>query len=370
MQVKYKVSLNIGAITLGIAGVVLAVVSASHDEKATEWDVRTLPPLVKVTTVAVASGAERKFTGLIAARVQSNLGFRVSGKILERFVDDGEVVKAGQPLMRIDENDLKLEWVARQNAVASERATVVQSCADERRLAALMKKSATSEQSYEQAKALMESAEAQLAAAEANASVAENEVAYSVLKADSDGTVIETMGEPGQVVSAGQTVVRLARSGPREAVVFLPETVRPALGSHAEASVYGIGRTRTSAVLRQLSDSADPQTRTYEARYVLDGEAASAPLGSTVTIHLAGISEEPEVEVPIGAIHDDGKVTGIWILNSDSTVHFQPVDLLRLTEESAVIGGVEAGQPIVALGAHLLREGARIKTLDTAEVDR
>jgi multidrug efflux pump subunit AcrA (membrane-fusion protein) len=85
-------------------------------------------------------------------------------------------------------------------------------------------------------------------------------------------------------VTAGQTVVRLAQAGPREAVVWLPETIRPAIGSEAEASLYGRDRHADSATLRQLSDSADPQTRTYEARYVLDGEAASAPLGATVTI--------------------------------------------------------------------------------------
>jgi RND family efflux transporter MFP subunit len=233
-----------------------------------------------------------------------------------------------------------------------------------------MEGTAVSRQDYEHAKALRDSSEAQLAAAEANAEVAENEAAYSILKADADGTVIETRGEPGQVVFAGQTVVRLAHSGPREAVVFLPETVRPALQSSGKASVYGTGKSRYSAVLRQLSDSADSQTRTYEARYVLEGEAASALLGSTVTIHLAGNSEVPEVEVPLGAVHDDGKTTGIWVLNPDSTVHFNPVEIRRLTEESALITGVKVGQIIVALGAHLLSEGALVQNVDAMEASR
>ena len=99
--------------------------------------------------------------------------------------------------------------------------------------------------------------------------------------------MVETLGEPGQVVAAGQTVVRLAQAGPREAAVALPETIRPAIGSEAEATVYGGDERRFPARLRQLSDSADAQTRTYEARYVLEGEAAAAPLGATVTIRLA-----------------------------------------------------------------------------------
>jgi RND family efflux transporter MFP subunit len=209
----------------------------------------------------------------------------------------------------------------------------------------------------------LDTAEAQLAAAEAAARVAENEATYSVLVADADGTVVDTLGEPGQVVSAGQTVVRLAHAGPREALVSFPETIRPAIGSTADASVYGSNGQRYAAHLRQLSDSADPQTRTYEARYVLDGEAAAAPLGATVTIRLASQTGQPEIQVPLGAVLDDGGKTGVWAFDSGtSTVRFRPVKLVRITGETAVISGLSAGDPVVSLGAHLLREGARVRT--------
>jgi RND family efflux transporter MFP subunit len=174
--------------------------------------------------------------------------------------------------------------------------------------------------------------------------------------------VVDTLGEPGQVVSAGQAVIRLAQAGPREALVALPETVRPALGSAAEASVYGSDGRRYTAHLRQLSDAADAQTRTYEARYVLDGDAAAAPLGATVTIRLTSEASRPEVQVPLGALLDDGRKTGVWVLNrATSTVHFRPVELIRVSGESAVISGVSAGDGVVSLGAHLLREGARVR---------
>jgi RND family efflux transporter MFP subunit len=209
----------------------------------------------------------------------------------------------------------------------------------------------------------LDTAEAQLAAAEAEARVAENEATYSVLVADADGMVIETLGEPGQVVSAGQTVVRIAEADPREAVIALPETIRPAIGSVAEASVYGGDERRYTAHLRQLSDSADAQTRTYEARYVLDGEAAAAPLGATVTIRLVNQASEPEVEVPLGAVLDNGQRTGVWVLDgATSTVHFRPVQLVRVTSETAVISGLNSSDPVVSLGAHLLQEGARVRT--------
>jgi RND family efflux transporter MFP subunit len=345
----------------GVAAFV-ALAIPSHEASAVV-DPRQEAPMVRLVAAARVSGSERGFTGTIGARVESNLGFRVAGKIVERLVNVGEQVKSGQPLMRIDETDLRLAVTAKRNAVAAARAVVVQTDADERRYANLVSDGWTSKQRYEQAKAASDTAKAQLAAAEADAEVAENQATYSVLVADANGTVTQTLGEPGQVVAAGQAVVRLAQSGPREAVVALPETIRPAIGSLADASLYGSDGRRHTAHLRQLSDSADPQTRTYESRYVLDGEAAAAPLGATVTIRLASQDHQPEVQVPLGAVLDDGRTTGVWVFDSaTSTVRLQPVKLLRVTSETAVISGSKSGDQIVSLGAHLLHEGARVRT--------
>ncbi|MDK1378569.1 MULTISPECIES: efflux RND transporter periplasmic adaptor subunit [unclassified Sinorhizobium] len=345
-------------------GVAYALVFETPARDAEAADPRVASPLVMVVEATNPENARRAFTGTVAARVESNLGFRVPGKIIQRLVDVGEQVKAGQPLLRIDEADLRLSLTAKRNAVAAARAVLVQARADERRYAVLVKNGlAATPQRYEQAKAALDTAAAQLAAAEAEAKVAENEATYSVLAADADGTVIDTLGEPGQVVSAGQTVVRLAHAGPREAVVALPETLRPAVGSSAEASLYGGDGRRYTARLRQLSDSADLQTRTYEARYVLDGEAAAAPLGATVTIRIANQVRQPEVQVPLGAVLDDGAKTGVWVLDrASSTVHFRPVKLVRVTSETAMISGLNSDDPIVSLGAHLLQEGARVRT--------
>ncbi len=352
-----------GILAAGFGGAAFVAVSLRAPAASAVSDPRQEPPFVRLVTAARVSGSERGFTGIIAARVQSNLGFRVAGKIVERLVDVGQQVKAGQPLMRIDETDLRLALTAKRNAVAAARAALVQTDADEQRYAKLVSDGWASHQRYEQAKAASDTAKAQLAAAEADALVAENQATYSVLVADADGTVMETLGEPGQVVSAGQAVVRLAQAGPREAVVALPETIRPQIGSVAEASLYGSDGSRYAAHLRQLSDAADAQTRTYEARYVLDGEAASAPLGATVTIRLAGRGSEPEVEVPLGAVLDDGRKTGVWVFDTTtSTVRFQPIKLVRVTSETAVISGLSFGDPVVSLGAHLLREGIRVRT--------
>ncbi len=361
MRTRAAVVVGFLIATLGIGGFFAASLETKGASAAS--DPRLEHPIVKLATAERVTGSTRGFTGVVGARVESNLGFRVAGKIVERFVDVGQQAKAGQPLMRIDETDLRLALAAERNAVAAARAALIQLKADEQRYADLVGKGWVSRQRYEQAKAASDTAEAQLAAAEAQARVAENEATYSILLADADGTVIETLGEPGQVVSAGQTVVRLAQAGPREAVVTLPETIRPVLGSQAEASVYGSPEGRHVAHLRQLSDSADSQTRTYEARYVLDGDAAALPLGATVTIYLTYQAGGPDIEVPLGALLDDGGKTGVWVLDrATSTVHFRPVVLARMTGETAIVSGLAQGEPIVSLGAHLLREGARVRT--------
>jgi RND family efflux transporter MFP subunit len=352
-----------GVLVAGSGAAAFATFAIPAQEASAVRDPRQEPPIVRLVTATPVTGSERSFTGIVGAKVESNLGFRVPGKIVERLVDVGQQVKAGQPLMRIDDTDLRLALTAKRNAVSAARAIVVQAEPDERRYASLLKDGWVPRQRYEQAQAALDTAQAQLAAAEAEARVTENEAAYAVLVADADGTVVETLGEPGQVVSAGQPVVRIARAGPREAVVALPETIRPAIGSVAEASVYGGDGRRYAARLRQLSNSADVQTRTYEARYVLDGEAAAEPLGATVTIRLASQASERQVQVPLGAVLDDGEKTGVWALDrATSTVHFRPIKLVQVSSETAVVSGLSSADPIVSLGAHLLQEGARVRT--------
>jgi RND family efflux transporter MFP subunit len=174
--------------------------------------------------------------------------------------------------------------------------------------------------------------------------------------------IVRTLSEPGQVVSAGQTVIQLAHDGPREALINLPEGVRPDLGGEASARLYGQDQIYP-ARLRELSDAADPASRTFEARYVLEGEAALAPLGSTVTVTLATkqISDSHSVLVPVGAIYDSGNGPGVWIVNEKSEVKFRAVTIASIRKEEAVVSsGIQAGETVVALGAQLLHEGQAV----------
>ena len=212
--------------------------------------------------------------------------------------------------MRLDRTDYAHAITAQVGNVDAARARLQQAAADEARYGGLVASGAVSQSAYDQVKAAADSARALLSAAEAQLKVAQDEGAYATLVADADGTVMETLAEPGQFVSAGQIVVRVARAGAREAAVNLPETLRPALGSTAHAILYGANddsATRYLARLRQLSDAADPLTRTFEARYVLDGAAARAPLGATVTVYLKDSEPAGAVSVPLGAIDDEGQ---------------------------------------------------------------
>jgi len=334
-----------------------------------ELDPRTQPELVRVVEIGSSSGADPAFTGVVSARVQSNLGFRVPGKITSRLVDTGQFVRAGQPLMTIDRTDYVHAITARAETVTAAKAKAVQAAADEARYRGLVKTGAVSASIYDQIKAASDAAQADLAAAKAQEQVARDEDGYSQLLADADGVVIETLAEPGQVVSAGQTVVKLARSGPREAAVSLPETLRPALGSTASATLYG-STTKVPVRLRQLSNAADPQTRTFEARYVLEGAAANAPLGATITVHLSGDAGTDSLQVPVSSILDQGKGPGLWVLNPPtSTVSFQPVQVRQLGEELATISGnLRPGQEVVAVGVHLLHDGERVRVESKGEV--
>jgi RND family efflux transporter MFP subunit len=344
---------------------------AACGEKALS-DPRTEAPLVRAVIVQGAPAASRSFTGTVAARVQSDLGFRVSGKVLERLVDAGQTVKRGQPLMRIDPVDLKLAAHAQQEAVAAARARAQQTAEDEARYRDLRGTGAISASAYDQIKAAADAAKAQLGAAEAQADVARNASRYAELVADGDGVVMETLVEPGQVVSAGQPVVRLAHAGRREALIQLPETLRPVIGSTGQATLFGKNGAGVPAKLRQLSNAADRLTRTFEARYVLEGELANAPLGATVTIHIPdGPSMvQDSLQVPVGALFDTGKGAGVWVINGEpKKVSWQPVTVQHLDDDGArVTGQIKQGDRIVALGAHLLREGVQVRVADQATV--
>lgn len=330
-----------------------------------ESDPRVVDPVVDTAIVQPDPSAAQSFSGVVAARVQSDLGFRVSGKVIQRLVDVGQHVHKGQPLMRIDPVDLNLAIAHQKGAVASARAKLVQAQADEARLRSLVAAGAISAMSYDQSVAALNSAKALVEAAQAQADVSSNASQYSELKADVDGLVVDTRAEPGQVVAAGQTVIELAKDGAREAAVELPETLRPSLESLAQARLYGNQAKSSPAKLRELSEAANPITRTYAARYVLTDSLKDAPLGATikVTVQANSNSDKPALAVPITALRNGGDKYSVWVVDHDSmTVQERAVNVQALGLETAsVTGDLKSGDMIVALGAHLLHPNQKVR---------
>lgn len=351
-------------LSLSVLSLALAACSSKP-----EPDPRTKQPLVRVETVHAGASETRTFTGTVQARVESDLGFRVAGKVLERLVDAGQQVKRGQPLLRIDPADLDLAASAQRQAVAAAQARATQAAQDEVRYRKLAASQVVSQSAYDQIKAAADTAQAELRAAQAQAAVAANASGYTVLLADVDGVVAQTLVEPGQVVSAGQVVVRLARSGLREAVVQLPETLRPAIGSSAKATIFGRTDASAGARLRVLSGAADPMSRTFEARYVLEGQGEPAPLGATVTLELpiqGTVPANSGVSVPLAGLSDVGKGAGVWLIEGEpAKASWRPVQVLRIADDTAyVAASLKDGDRVAALGAHLLREGQPVRILE------
>jgi RND family efflux transporter MFP subunit len=328
-------------------------------------DPRLVDPLVSTAIVRPDTSMTQSFTGVVAARVQSDLGFRVPGKVVQRLVDVGQRVHKGQTLMKIDPVDLNLAITNQKGAVAAAKAKWVQARADEARLRGLVAAGAISAMGYDQSVAELNSAKAQVEAAQAQADVAANASQYAELKADVDGLVVGTAAEPGQVVVAGQTVVKLAKDGSREAAVELPETLRPALQSTAEARLYGSKAAASSATLRELSEAANPITRTFAARYVLSDELKNAQLGATIKITLqeGSATGQPALAVPLTALRNDGGKYSVWVVDHASLiVQERAVEVLGVGLETArVTGNLQSGDTVVALGAHLLHAEQKVR---------
>ena len=347
----------------------LAILAGCHSQANTPAPAAQ-PRVVLTTSVQAAASSTSHYTGVIAARTTSDLGFRVSGKVVDRRVDPGSRVARGDVLLVLDNVDFQLALRAARNRVAAAQAELRQARDDEARYRRLSHTGAVSRQRFDQAATRLSVAEAAHAAASSEAAQVENRQHYSTLVADADGVIIEVLADRGQVVGEGQVVVSLAHAGAREAVIDLPETQRALASRPAQAIPYGQG-TPLPATLRELSASADPITRTFRARYTLAGDHGGLALGSTVTLHLGGADQARQVSVPLGALIDKGQETGVWVINADSRVTLRKVHILRLGQELALVeGDLAPGERIVALGAQLLNDGDSVRELATSSLAR
>ncbi len=358
--------LVVGAAALAIAGGTAGTMiwrSATAAKAPAAADAQPRP--ARVQEVAFRSEVRRMtLAGIVAPRIETNLGFRVAGKIISREVDVGARVTAGQVLARLDPNDLKL---ARDNAAAAVIAAEAEEArarADLERYAGLRGSTAFVPQMYDQRLSTANAAKARLDQARAQLATAGNNLGYAVLVADASGVVTGLSMEVGQVVSAGQQVARLARTDELEILVNIPEQ---RLGFVAESRDVTFelwaqpGRT-FKAGLRELSPAADPATRTYAARFGLVERPPVTALGMTATLILERPSSEKVAELPITAIFQQGSTPAVWVVDRTSgAVSLRPVTILRWRDDAAVISaGLSDGDLVVTAGVHKLDAGQRV----------
>jgi membrane fusion protein, multidrug efflux system len=327
------------------------------------------PQPVRVTTVVYAPlEATRSYTGTVKARVESDLGFRIAGKITERLVDVGRKVKQGDVLARLDATDLKLILESQEAELRAATSSREQATSAAERYRQLLDKGHVSTAAYEQRTAAADEARERVEKAVRAIATAKNQVGYGELKADADGVVAALPVDVGQVVAAGQTVARLARFGELEAQVAIPEQqlddIRKA---PAQVELWSNGTQRYAAVLREVAPEADPSSRSFQARFMIVAPDARVALGMTATVLLQQGSQTPVALLPLPAVMNDGRGASVYALD-DSGTHIKrtPVSLVSFGREDVIVAsGIAEGQRVVTLGTHLLDEARPVRIVET-----
>lgn len=314
-----------------------------------------------VGLTAYESGYE--FAGEVRPRVESQLAFRVGGKIVRRPAELGQRVQAGQVLAQLDAQDLRLATDSARAQVAVATAARDLAAADYKRFAALKDQNFISPAELERRDSTLKSAQAQLQQAQAQLASQGNQSGYATLVADVAGVVTAVEGQPGQVVAAGAPVLRIAQDGPRDVVFSVPEdkvtSVR--VGSPVTVRVWA-GNAALSGRVREVSASPDPATRTYPVRVALEGEPP--PLGATVYVSPSSLGQAgiPVIKLPTSALRQEGGVTAVWVLEPASmTLRSQPVQVVTADGNDVVIGtGLRPGMLVVSAGVHVLSPGQKV----------
>jgi len=315
-----------------------------------------------------AQVSDRSFVGTVRPRIESDLGFRVAGKVSKRLVEVGTRVEAGQPLAVLDEVDLALQ--AEQAAAELRAATGVlaQASAAETRARELRQKGWSTDAQLDQAKAAGDEARARLNRAERSVELTKNSLSYATLVADAGGVVTATLIEPGQVVAAGQTAIRLARLAEKEVVVAIPETLLTrAKSGEAQVSIWSNPDKRYTARLRELAPSADPATRTYLAKFSLPEAGDEVQLGMTATLTLSDSARDRVARLPLSALFNQGEGPSLYVADAKSgALTLKRVSVKSFESNDVLIrDGVEEGANVVALGVQKLDPGQKVKIVSS-----
>ena len=342
------------------SSVVLATLSACSREEAPPEPVRA----VKVITVGAQGWqTDAVYAGEVRARVESRLGFRVGGKLTHRAVDAGQRVSAAQLLAAIDAQDYQLSAQAAQAQQVAAQTQRDVALADYKRYESLRAQGFISGAELERREASLKAAEATLVQARSQSQVQANQVGYARLQATTAGVVTALEAEVGQVLAAGQPVLRLAHDGPRDAVFNVPEQAVQAfrVGMPMLAQLTGSTELLKGRV-REVGASADPVTRTFAVKLALDA-SERLPLGATVNVLAPQRAATVQaMTLPTTALRQEGEGTAVWVLDEASmTVQPQKVTLGPVQAQQVVIAsGLKPGQKVVVAGVHVLSPGQKV----------
>jgi len=335
-------------------------------------------PLIRPARVAEITYRRQSqallLAGTVVPRIESTLGFRVSGKIVQRSVDLGAVVKPGDIIASLDPSDYKLAVDNARAALASADADYARARADHERYLNLRGSTAFVPQTLDQRQSLSSTAQARVDQARSQLSSAENNLAYTVLRADTAGVVTAVQAEVGQVMAQGQGVVRVARTDELEIVVGVPEHRLKVVRENPAASfeLWSDPGRRHAAKLRELSPSADPVTRTYAARFSVIDPPEFIGLGMTATLGFERPDATPVAEVPLSAIFQRGTQPAVWVVDRNTgAVELRPVTIARWRDDTAaILSGVKEGELIATAGVHKLESGQKVKPLQQQQAAR
>ena len=349
-----------------LAALVTTLVACSKAEAPQE-------PLRSVKLLTVA-GSDLNLAGEYAAevraRVESRLGFRVGGKLVQRPAEPGQRVAAGQLLALVDAQDFQLAAQAAQAQVSAAQSQRDLAAAEFKRFEALKAQNFISGAELERREASLKAADAALHQAKAQAQAQGNQAGYARLTASHAGVITAVEAEVGQVVSAGQPVLRLAHDGPRDAVFAVSESAIMAIrvGQSMQATVLSTGQT-VQGTVREMAASADPVTRTYAVKLAL-APGVALPLGATLNVRAPGVSGAAvsAIKLPTSALRQDGQGTAVWVLDEATmTVNSQVVQLGPVDGNDVVVtSGLQPGQRVVSAGVHVLSPGQKVTVYGAA----
>jgi RND family efflux transporter MFP subunit len=351
--------------TLFLLAVVVGLSACHKEAEASAPEVR---PVRTITVARQAAGETVTLTGHIEAENEAALAFRISGRMIERTVNVGDRVKPGQVLAKLDPQNEVNALRSAQAGLSAAQGQLTQARNNFERQQRLFQRGVISRAESDRAQEALQTTQAQVDDAEARLKIAQDRVSYTELDADAGGSVTARGAEPGEVVQAGQMIVRIARQDGRDAVFDVPAQLLRSAPSDVPIAVHLAEDPTVTAVgrVREIGEQADPVTRTFQVKVGLTDPPPAMRLGSTVNGSVK-LDTAPVITIPASALTQFNRQPAVWIVDpSSSVVSTRNVDVLRYDPGTAVIAhGLETGDIVVTAGVQTLHPGQKVRLLGT-----